>query len=90
MSANGQEAFAARQPARDTVAGFMATFVHFAAPIALVYYPGRIGPGAMLVALVAAGISSGPSRLVGSAVAAATFWWFVGMVIAVTLDRSLF
>lgn len=90
MTADGHELEARRQPARDTVAGFLATFVHFVAPIALVYYPGRIGPGTMLVALIAAAITSGPNRLVGSAVAASTFWWFVGMILAVTLERPLF
>ena len=89
MSANGQE-FAVRHTTRDTVAAFLATFVHFASPVALVYYPGRIGPGSMLVALIAAGSATAPSRIVGSAVAAATVWWLIGMVIAVSLDRPLF
>jgi len=89
VSANGQELIARHTP-RDTVAAFLATFVHFAAPVALIYYPGRIGPGTMLVALIAAGIATAPSRIVGSAVAAATLWWFVGMVIAISLDRPLF
>jgi hypothetical protein len=44
----------------------------------------------MLVALIAAGIASGPSRLVGSAVVAATAWWLVGMILAITLERPIF
>jgi hypothetical protein len=44
----------------------------------------------MLVALIAAAIATGPSRLVGSSVLAATGWWFVGMIIAVALERPIF
>jgi hypothetical protein len=44
----------------------------------------------MLVALIGAAIATGPSRLVGSAVLAATGWWFVGMILAVALERSIF
>jgi hypothetical protein len=79
-----------RQATRDTVAGYLATFVHFAAPAALVYYPGRVGPGAMLVALVAAAISSRSSVLVWTSVLASTVWWFAGMTIAIALERPIF
>lgn len=89
MSAESHE-IESRSETRETVAGFLATFVHFASPIALVYYPGRIGPGAMLVALIAAAISSRPNRLVGTAVIASTIWWFIGMTIAIALDRPIF
>jgi hypothetical protein len=89
VTANGHE-LEARAPTRDVVAGYLATFVHFASPIALVYYPGRIGPGTILVALIAAAITSGPNRLVGTAVFASTFWWFAGMVVAIALERPIF
>lgn len=44
----------------------------------------------MLVALIAAAISSRPNRLVGTAVLASTVWWFVGMTIAIALERPIF
>jgi hypothetical protein len=69
----------------------MATFAIFAGLIALVYYPGRIGPGAMFVALLAAGIGGSPERkLVPAAVAITTLSWFGGMIIAVLLERPIF
>ena len=89
MTASGHE-LEGRQPTRDTVAGFLAAIVHFTAPVTIVYYPGRLGPAVMLVALIAAAIASRPNRLVGSAVVAATLWWFVGMTIAVALERPIF
>lgn len=89
MTANGHE-LEARRVSRDTVAGYLAAFVHFASPVALVYYPGRIGPATMLVALVAAAIASGPNRLAGTAVVASTVWWLAGMTLAVVLERPIF
>jgi hypothetical protein len=89
VSAEGHE-LEVRQPTREIVAGYLATFAHFAGPAALVYYPGRVGTVAILVALVAAGISSRPNRLVGTAVIATTVWWFAGMVIAIALERPIF
>jgi hypothetical protein len=82
---------AGREPAHWTVAAYLAAIVHFASPIALVYYPGRIGPATMFVALLAAALAGPRQRLfAASAVGAATIWWFVGMVIAITLERPLF
>jgi hypothetical protein len=89
VSANGQQVAPGHSTA-DTVAAYLATFVFYAAPVSAVYYPGRVGPGAMLVALIAAGIARAPSRIVAWSVAWATTWWLIGMVIAVSLDRSLF
>jgi hypothetical protein len=45
----------------------------------------------MLVSLLAAALA-GPRQLLfaASAVAAETIWWFIGMVIEITLDRPLF
>ena len=89
MTANGHE-LEARWLTRDTVAGYLAALVHFASPVALVYYPGRIGPATMLVALIAAAISSRPNRLVTTAVIASAVWWFAGMTIAIALERPIF
>lgn len=91
MSADEARALPAREPAGWGVAGYLAAIVHFASPLAIVYYPGRIGPGTMFVALLAAALA-GPRqrRFAASAVIAATSWWFIGMVIAITLERPLF
>ena len=91
MSADEARVLPARDPAHWVVAGYLAALVHFTAPLALVYYPGRIGPATMFVALLAAALAGPPQRrFVASAVIAATIWWFLGMVIAITLERPLF
>ena len=97
MSAPEYPAGAGRVPVSQTIAGFLAAAVILISavyPIAYIldypFAPGRIGPGTMLVALVAAGMGGRHHRLAGIAVAAATAAWFVGMVIAVTIGRPLF
>lgn len=72
------------------VAGFLAAFAIFAAVAGLVYYPGRVGSGAVLVALVAAGIGGFQRGLATFAVAVAGLCWFAGMVIAIALERPVF
>lgn len=73
----------------QAVAGYLAALAIFAGLAALVYYPARIGPGAILVALVAAGIGGSIRRLTGLAVAVAVGGFFFGMLIAVLLDRPI-
>jgi hypothetical protein len=69
----------------------MATFAIFGGLIALVYSPGRIGPGAMFVAILAAAIGGSPGRrLVPLAVLLTTLSWLAGMTIAVLLERPIF
>ena len=72
------------------VAGFLAAFAIFAAAAGLVYYPGRVGVGAVLVALVAAGIGGFQRGLTAFAVGFAGICWFAGMVIAIALERPVF
>ena len=73
------------------MADFMATCAIFAGLVAIVYYPGRIGPGAMFVALFAALIGGSPDRrIVPVAVALTTVSWLAGMTIAVLLERPIF
>jgi hypothetical protein len=82
-----------RQPADSPasyVAGFLATFAIFAAAAGLVYYPGRVGTGAVLAALVAAGVGGFQQRLAAFAVGFAGLCWFAGMVIAIALERPIF
>jgi hypothetical protein len=69
----------------------MAACAIFAGLVAVVYSPGRIGPGAIFVALLAAIIGGRPgSRLVPFAVVVTTACWFAGMVFAVLLDNPIF
>lgn len=81
---------ARRDPASHVVAGFLAAAAIFAGLIAIVYYPGRLGPGAILVALLAAAMGGFQSRLAAIAVAVATAGWFLGMVVAIVLERPIF
>jgi hypothetical protein len=80
-----------RQTTADTVAGFLAAAALAAGALALVYWPGRVGPAAMLVALIAAGLGSGAQRrLAAIALTVAGVCWLVGMAIAVVADRPIF
>jgi hypothetical protein len=81
---------ARREPASHTVAGFLAAAALFAGLVAIVYYPGRIGPGAILVALIAAAMGGFQSRLAAMALVVATAGWFLGMIVAVLLERPIF
>ena len=74
----------------DTVAGFLAVLAVVAGVVAIAWYPGRLGPAALLVALIAAGIGGSQRRLVGICIAIITVCWFVGMVFAVVTDRPIF
>jgi hypothetical protein len=81
---------ARREPSSHIVAGFLAAAALFAGLVAIVYYPGRVGPGAILVALIAAAMGGFQSRLAAAALAVATAGWFLGMILAVLLERPIF
>jgi hypothetical protein len=49
-----------------------------------------VGPGAILVALIAAAMGGFQSRLAAIAVAVATAGWFLGMIVAIVLERPIF
>ena len=76
--------------AASTVAGFMAALAIFAGAAALVYYPGRVGSAAVVVALIAAGIGGFQRSLAAFAVAFTGICWFAGMIIAISLERPIF
>jgi hypothetical protein len=76
--------------ASEYVAGFLAAAAIFAAVVAIVYYPGRVGTGAVLVAIIAAGIGGFQSRLAAFAVAFATVCWIVGMIVSIAFERPVF
>src|ERR671918_2840977 len=90
LSAREQPQPARGEPTAGLVADFMATFAIFAGLVALVYYPGRIGPGAIFIALLAAAIGGSNRWLVPVAVVATTASWLAGMIIARLLQRPIF
>jgi hypothetical protein len=73
----------------DTVAGLLAAAAAFSSLIAIAYRPIRIGPAAILIALVAAGIGGRHQRLAGIALAVAGVAWIVGMILAVVTENPL-
>jgi hypothetical protein len=77
-------------PMRDVVAGYLAAAAIFAGIACVFFVPLRIGPPAMAIALVAAGIGGGQKRLAAWAVGVATLGWLIGMIVAVTLSRDVF
>jgi hypothetical protein len=91
-----------RLTAHDAVAGFLSSAAIFVAAItvlnihltingvSLSFRPIRTGTAAEVVALVAAAMSSGRSRLPAFAVAFCSVCWFAAMVVAVVVRRPLF
>jgi len=75
----------------EIAGGFLAAISLTASAIALVYYPVRLAPFAILVALVAAALARDRnSKLAGAALAVGTLAWLVGMAIAVLLSRPIY
>jgi hypothetical protein len=71
------------------VAGYLAAAALFVGLIGIVYKPGQVGVGAMLVALVAAAMGGPQRRLAAAALVIATASWILGMTLAVLLERPL-
>jgi hypothetical protein len=78
-----------REGAASSVAGFLAAFAIFAGAVGLVYYPGRVGSAAVVVALISAAIGGFQRNLATFAVAFTGICWFAGMVIAISLERAV-
>jgi hypothetical protein len=79
-----------RPTAAQLAADFLATLAIFAGLASIVYYPGRLGTGAVFIAVLAALIGDPRRRLVPVGVAVATACWFLGMALAVILERPIF
>ncbi len=80
-----------RASAAEIAAGFLAAISFAASAIALVYYPVRLAPFAILVALVAVALAGKRnSKLAAGAVAAGTLAWLIGMTIAVIMSRPIY
>jgi hypothetical protein len=89
MSAYEPEA-AALVTATQLVADFLATFALFGGLIGIVYSPGRLCTAAVFISIVAAALGGRDRYLVPVSVAVTTASWFVGMMLAVALDRPIF
>jgi hypothetical protein len=72
------------------VADFLATFAIFAALAAIVVDPGRLATAAVFISLFAAALGGRDRHLVPAAVVITTVCWFVGMALAIALDRPIF
>lgn len=90
MSAQPEELEGERTRPSQIVAGYLAAAAIFAGIVALFYYPGRLGPAAIVISLVAAGIGDSIRRFAALAVAVASVGWLLGTLVAVFLDRPLF
>jgi hypothetical protein len=89
MSAYEPE-YRSRVPASQLVADFLATFAIFAALAAIVVDPGRLATAAVFISLFAALLGGRDRHLVPAAVFITTVCWFVGMTLAIALDRPIF
>jgi len=75
---------------REAVAGLLATLAIFAAAVGVVHRPVRLIPVAVVLALVAARMTTRHSRLAGLAIAIVVVCWVLGMTIAVITERPLY
>jgi hypothetical protein len=71
-------------------ADFLATFALFAGLVGIVYTPGIVCTAAVIVAVLAATIGGRDRWLVPFTVVVTGTCWFVGMALAVLLERPIF
>jgi len=79
-------------PARagvEAVAGLLAAVAMFVGLIAIFYRPARLAPAAILLALIATGMSRRWSTLGSIALGVAGLGWLIGMAIAVVTNHAL-
>lgn len=74
----------------DAVAGLLASLSIFASCIGVAYRPGRLIPGALLLALLALAMSGRHQRLAGFAIAIGGVCFVIGMSAAVLSDNPLY
>jgi hypothetical protein len=74
----------------DSVAGYLAAFAILGGVLSIVRYPGRVGPAAILLALIACAMATGQRRLAAGALVFTTLCWLAGMILAVALERPIF
>ena len=74
----------------DAVAGLLASIAIFGSCISLAYRPVRITPFAILIALIAAGMSERHQRLAAWAVGISGVCFIVGTAIALATNNPIF
>lgn len=79
-----------RDTAAGTVAGILAAVAIFAGAISLIEKSGRVGVGAMGVALLAVAIGGRHRKLAAISLVLTTTFWLAGMIIAVTVGQPIF
>jgi hypothetical protein len=79
-----------RQGSADAVAGFLATIALVAGLFSIVYRPARIGPAALVVALIAVAIGGRNERLATWAVAIVSAGWVLGMIVCVLTEKPIY
>jgi len=79
-----------RQRPADAVAGLLASLSIFASLIGLAYRPGRLIPGALVLALLAVAMSPRHQRLAAFAVGIGAACFVIGMAAAVITDHPLY
>jgi hypothetical protein len=79
-----------RQSPADAVAGLLAAAAMFTSLIAVAYRPVRVAPFAVLIALIAVGMSKRHERLGQLALAVSSASFVAGMILAVLTENPLF
>jgi len=74
----------------ELVAGFLAVLSIVASALAIFYQPVKVIPFAVIVALIATGMSPRDSRLPLIAVIFSAVAFFVGMTVAVSTNHALY
>ena len=90
MSAVPDGGESSRADAREAIAGLMATAAIFTGLFGVAYRPVRMIPFAVLLALVAARMTTRYSRLAEVAIAVVVVCWVLGMAVAVITERPLY
>ncbi|HEY6056184.1 MAG TPA: hypothetical protein VIU86_19800 [Gaiellaceae bacterium] len=89
MSTESRPAPAPARAGVEAIAGLLAAVAIFVGVIAIFYRPARIAPAAILLALLATGMSRRWSRLGSVALGVAGLGWLLGMTLAVVTNHAL-
>lgn len=79
-----------RQSPADAVAGLLAAAALFTSLVAVVYRPVRVAPFAIVIALIAVGMSKRHERLGQLALAVSSVSFIAGMIFAVLTEHPLY
>lgn len=82
--------YGGRATAAQLVADFLATFAIFAGLVGVVWSPARLATAAVFIALFAAVLGGRDRYLVPFAVVLTASCWFLGMALAIVLERPIF